>query len=380
MLTVFAYPVSGVMKMWHEALTAVGVDPHHAWAASIVLLVVTVRASLLPFAWVQRRSAHQSARMRPEMASLMKQFSGKTDAESLALLQVRKRSLQHRYNVSMTAGCMPLFIQIPVLIGLYRLLMWMSRPEMLASHASRSGGFGFLTGEDIHNFLNSTLAGVPLPAYYAMSDKQLAALSTTQGDVGRVLLPLLLTAVVFTTANLCISNYVSFRTLNWNIALSRRLFFFFASYILIMPVMLLSLGVLGPLPIALVWYWATGNLWSTLQVITLNVIAHRRWPLTAEHREYHRANRLSYMEAKKQPRAFNRRAREWVDNAEARGSDRQQAEQQVEHRREEIRKRIDARREAIRAAKKELAESKAKLKEEKKQRRAAGGKHRAENN
>jgi len=50
LLEAFVWPVSAVMKMWQWLLAQVlGVSPDTAWVLSIVLLVITVRAILVPF-------------------------------------------------------------------------------------------------------------------------------------------------------------------------------------------------------------------------------------------------------------------------------------------------------------------------------------------
>ena len=52
MLDAFAYPVSGIMKLWHLLLhNALGLEEQTAWFFAIIGLVITVRGLLLPFFW-----------------------------------------------------------------------------------------------------------------------------------------------------------------------------------------------------------------------------------------------------------------------------------------------------------------------------------------
>ncbi|MDN6325138.1 MAG: hypothetical protein L0J70_06990, partial [Corynebacterium sp.] len=61
------YPVSAVMKLWHMALTAMGVADATAWTASIALLVLTVRLFLVPFAYLAYRSTRVLVNLRPAL-------------------------------------------------------------------------------------------------------------------------------------------------------------------------------------------------------------------------------------------------------------------------------------------------------------------------
>ena len=65
--SLFAYPVSGVIKLWHVLLTALGADPISSWIASLFLLVMTVRLILLPFAYAQYKSTRIQVNLRPSL-------------------------------------------------------------------------------------------------------------------------------------------------------------------------------------------------------------------------------------------------------------------------------------------------------------------------
>lgn len=321
MLELFAYPVSVVMKAWHLLLTDVfAVAPSTAWIISVIGLVITVRGLLFPFAWMQKRSAHRSVLMRPERAELQKRYGDSAKPEDIVALRDATKELHERYGFRPAAGCIPPLIQIPVALGLYRLLLWISRPELLGTHRNASGGFGALTGEDVASFEQTRLFDVPLPAYIAMGDQRLAELGTTSADAWRVIFPFVLAAVVFTTINLAVTNYFNYRYMDWSSTVMRVTARILVALAVIMPFFILWLGTRGPLPFALVLYWVTGNLWTAGQTLVLNVAIRRRWPETEAHRELRRAGRQELVDAREQRRARRAEDKKFVATAASRGS------------------------------------------------------------
>lgn len=333
MLELFAYPVSVVLKAWHLLLTDVfGVDPSPAWIISVVLLVFTVRGLLFPFAWMQKRSAHRSVLMRPEKAELDRRYGRSAQPEDVIALRDATKELHERHGFNPFVGCVPPLIQIPVVLGLYRLLLWISRPELLGTHGNSSGGVGVLTGEDVASFEQARLFDVPLPAYIAMSDERLAALGTNSAAVWDVIFPFVLVAVFFTTANLLVSNYFNYRYMNWASTAMRVLFRIMLVLAVVMPFFILRLGTHGPLPFALVLYWVTGNLWTALQTIVLNLVIRRRWPEGEEHRELRRADRQELIDARRARRTRRAEDKTYIASAKSRGSTRSEARAELKAR------------------------------------------------
>ena len=333
MLELFAYPVSVVLKAWHLLLTEVfTMDASAAWIISVILLVVTVRGLLFPFAWMQKRSSHRSVLMRPEKAELERRYGGSAKPEDVIALRDATKELHERYGFRPAVGCIPPLIQIPVVLGLYRLLLWISRPELLGAHGNSSGGVGVLTGEDVASFEQARLFDVPLPAYLAMSEERLAALGTNSTDTWNVIFPLVLVAIFFTTANLIVSNYFNYRYMDWSSTPMRVVFRIMVALTVIMPFFIFWLGTHGPLPFALVLYWVTGNLWTALQTIVLNVVIRRRWPEGEEHRELRHAGRQELIDARRARRSRRAEDRSYVASAKSRGTTRASARTELKER------------------------------------------------
>ncbi|MDR7330505.1 membrane protein insertase YidC [Corynebacterium guangdongense] len=312
MLEMFVYPVSVVMKLWHLLLhNLFGMEATGAWIVSIFGLIVTVRALIAPMTWMQKRSGRRSVLMRPELAALQERYGSSTDPQELLTYRKEQKALFAKYDHNIAAGCVPPLIQIPVFLGLYRLLLWLGRPE---SHESGSGAVGVLSAEDVAQFQEARFLDVPVAAYVAMPAERLASLGTTAEAVRDLVLPLLIAAVVFTALNMLIALATNWQTMNWASTASRRLFWLLIVLAVLTPALLLWIGLYGPIPLALVLYWFANNLWTLGQNVLMTWQLERRHPESDEHRAKRRADREALLSTRRQAReekaALKRRRRE----------------------------------------------------------------------
>ncbi|MGP9725561.1 membrane protein insertase YidC [Corynebacterium sp. AOP40-9SA-29] len=280
------YPVSAVMKLWHMALTAMGVADATAWTASIALLVLTVRLFLVPFAYRAYRSTRVLVNLRPALHALDEEYRNRLSQPERRELLKKRRELQLANGYRVRDGCVPALIQIPFFIGLYRILLQVARPTDL--EAASHPGIGALSGDDVAHFLDADILGVPLAAYSTMTDEQFAFLGITSSEVFTFALPLCITASVFTTLNMAYSIYRNWLTLDENNGTSRALFkmlFFLAPVAILVPIVF---GLAGPAPAAIMCYWVMNNLWTMTQNISLHLVLDRKVPYSEEFRA-HRA-------------------------------------------------------------------------------------------
>lgn len=120
----FTYSVSAVLAGAHHVVTSAGLDPASglAWAASIALLVLTVRLILLPLVVHQVRLSRAGALAYPAQAEIRRRYAGRTDPESRRRQMAELRAVNAEHGVG-TLGCLPLLLQIPVMFALFRVLM-----------------------------------------------------------------------------------------------------------------------------------------------------------------------------------------------------------------------------------------------------------------
>lgn len=260
------YAVAAVLKGWHFLLADVfSFDDTQSWLYALILMMVTIRALLYPVFYHQYRANRHLANLRPQVHALEVQFKGEEDGRKK--LAKARNELYKENNYKSADGCLPLFIQIPVILGLYRLLINIASPGKSAE--ALQNGFGPLSSQDVSTFLNTRLFGAPLASYYAMSEEQFSAVGTTQSQVFHVVLPMAILAAFFTTGNWAYSQYRNNVTLDH----ASKLALFLMNIMWVFgPMMFISPFVVafgGPGPVAIMIYWVANNLWTAVQAVVI---------------------------------------------------------------------------------------------------------------
>ena len=102
-------PLGSVLHFFHWII--------RSWGLAIIMLTVMVRALLYPFGRKMAMNAQKMQELKPEMDKLTEKY--KDDLEKKAQAQ---RELFAKHNYNPFAGCMVMFFQFPIFIGLYRTL------------------------------------------------------------------------------------------------------------------------------------------------------------------------------------------------------------------------------------------------------------------
>ena len=88
----------------------------------VILFTFFIRACLFPLNFKQQKSSKIMNFIQPEINKATKKYNNKTDQESLMKKQQETQKIQKKYGVSLTSGCLPTLIQLPVFYGLYRVI------------------------------------------------------------------------------------------------------------------------------------------------------------------------------------------------------------------------------------------------------------------
>jgi YidC/Oxa1 family membrane protein insertase len=105
------YPLSWLIK--EGALLLGG-----SFGLSIIVVTILIRLAILPLMIKQTRSSKAMQALQPEMAELKKKYSSK-DQKTQQKLQQETMALFSKHGVNPMAGCFPLIVQMPILIGFY---------------------------------------------------------------------------------------------------------------------------------------------------------------------------------------------------------------------------------------------------------------------
>lgn len=100
-----------------------------SYAMGIIVFTVILRLLLTPAIKMQYDSQRQLQEIQPELDKLKAKYPSR-DRESMARLQQEQQALMAERGVSQYAGCLPLAIQLPVMMALYQAIL---RTEVLKS-------------------------------------------------------------------------------------------------------------------------------------------------------------------------------------------------------------------------------------------------------
>jgi len=90
----------------------------HSYGLAIVLLTILIYGILFPLTYKQLKSMRKMSVVQPEIASIQKKF--KDDPQKL---QMETMKVYKKYGVNPLSGCLPMLIQFPIIIFLYRAIL-----------------------------------------------------------------------------------------------------------------------------------------------------------------------------------------------------------------------------------------------------------------
>jgi YidC/Oxa1 family membrane protein insertase len=112
-LALFGFVAKGMLSVLHFFYGIVG-----NYGIAIIMLTVLVRAAMFPLSYKQTKSMARMQALKPEIDRINEEF--KTD------MQKRSQATQELYRkhqINPLAGCLPVLLQLPIFMGLYRALM-----------------------------------------------------------------------------------------------------------------------------------------------------------------------------------------------------------------------------------------------------------------
>lgn len=126
--------LSSVLVAAHAAVAAVGLPPASgaAWASALALLVVAVRLALLPLVLRQVRSSRRLATASPALQEIRERYRGVRDRDALARMRAETAQVYREAGVG-PVGALPLLLQAPVLLALFRVLEAAARGHVVGA-------------------------------------------------------------------------------------------------------------------------------------------------------------------------------------------------------------------------------------------------------
>jgi YidC/Oxa1 family membrane protein insertase len=154
-----AVPVAYVLRGIHYVLAMVfGSGSGWAWGLSIVFLTITVRILLFPVFVKQIKSQRRMQEIAPKVKELQAKHKGDRETLNTELMKLYKD-----HGTNPVSGCLPLLLQIPVFIALFRVMN-----EFKPKNDTFKGVFGMST-DLITEGAKAKVFGAPLASSFNSS-------------------------------------------------------------------------------------------------------------------------------------------------------------------------------------------------------------------
>jgi YidC/Oxa1 family membrane protein insertase len=211
-----------------------GPESGWAWALSIVGLTLVIRAALIPLFVKQIKSSRNMQLLQPKVKELQKKYGH--DRERLAQ---ETMALYKETGTNPFASCLPILLQMPIFLSLFRLL------DQAARNPDETRGV--LTVAQNEAFGASTIFGAHIADTFISTDSlNVRLLAAT--------LVIAMTATTFLTQKQLMSKNMPADALSGPYAQQQKMLLY------ILPLVFAVGGV--AFPIGVLIYWTTSNLWT----------------------------------------------------------------------------------------------------------------------
>lgn len=90
---------------------------------SIILFTIVIYICLFPLTYKQQKFSTLSRKMQPELKEIQKKYKNRKDQASMAAQSEETQALYDKYGISPSGSCVTAFIQMPILLALYRVFL-----------------------------------------------------------------------------------------------------------------------------------------------------------------------------------------------------------------------------------------------------------------
>lgn len=97
------------------------VGQNYYWVA-IILFSLIMEVVLLPFSIKQQKSSVKQAQLRPKEIAIKRKYKNRTDKESQQQMNMEIQEMYQKNGYNMFGGCLPLLIQLPIIMALYTIV------------------------------------------------------------------------------------------------------------------------------------------------------------------------------------------------------------------------------------------------------------------
>ena len=100
-----------ILNLIFEGLSAMGIVN---LGLCIIIFTIVIKLLMLPMTIKQTKFSKMSQLVQPEITKIQKKYQGKTDNASMMKQQEEIQAVYDKYGISMSGGCLQMFIQLPI--------------------------------------------------------------------------------------------------------------------------------------------------------------------------------------------------------------------------------------------------------------------------
>ncbi len=109
-------PMGYVMRLLNQLVG-------NSYIFALFLFAIVIEILLLPLAIKQQKNSIKQARLRPKEMAIRKKYAGREDAVTKQKISQEIQELYNKEGFSPFSGCLPLLIQLPILLALYNIVL-----------------------------------------------------------------------------------------------------------------------------------------------------------------------------------------------------------------------------------------------------------------
>jgi YidC/Oxa1 family membrane protein insertase len=238
-ITPLYYVVSVVLVGWHKVFGAIfGVHSGLSWVLSIIFLTLTIRVALIPLFVKQIKSSRNMQLIQPKVKELQKKYGHDRERLTQETMALYKETGTNPF-----ASCLPLIVQMPIFLALFRLLSHAAKTKSLASAKS----IGVLSGNEAYSFAKAKIFGGTISSSFVNAD-------VTEVKIIAVFLVIAMTLTTFLTQRQLMSKNMPDDALSGPYAQQQKMLLY------VLPLVFAVGGI--AFPIGVLMYWTTSNLWT----------------------------------------------------------------------------------------------------------------------
>lgn len=97
--------------------------PGHSYILALFIFAIVIEIIMIPFSIMQQKNSRKQAMLRPKEMAIRKKYAGRNDQATQQKVSQEIQELYQKENFNPMSGCLPLLLQLPIIIALYNIVI-----------------------------------------------------------------------------------------------------------------------------------------------------------------------------------------------------------------------------------------------------------------